>query len=128
MNKKSKYPVGIGDLAKDLEITTRTIRYYEEIGLMPPPERAGGGVRVYTKEEALRLKFILKLKELGLSLAEMEELSGIYEDSRSQSEVMPRLVDMLDRHIAKVDQKIAKLGSLRSELADYRKRIADIKE
>ena len=62
MNEGTKYPMSIGVLAKGLGITTRTIRYYEEIGLMPPSPRTSGGVRVYTKEEILRLKFILKLK------------------------------------------------------------------
>ena len=58
----------------------------------------------------------------------MEELSALYEQSRSQEKVMPRLVQILDQHIAKVDEKMGRLASLRAELAQYRKRIAEFKE
>jgi len=72
-----KQLVQIGELARMLGITTRTIRYYEEIGLMGPPERLVGGTRTYSREDVLRLKFILKLKELGITLKEMQELLSI---------------------------------------------------
>ncbi len=69
----------IGEVAGDLGITARTIRYYEEIGIMGPPERDDCGPRKYTKNDIVRLKFILKLKELGISLKEMKELAENYD-------------------------------------------------
>ncbi|OGH02736.1 MAG: MerR family transcriptional regulator [Candidatus Lambdaproteobacteria bacterium RIFOXYD1_FULL_56_27] len=126
MNPPKLEMVQIGDLAKQLGITTRTIRYYEEIGLMPSPERLGSGVRCYGKEGVLRLKFILKLKELGITLAEMQELSDLYRSTQAQTVVMPRLVEILDGHIAKIDQKISRISLLRQELANYRKKIAEL--
>ncbi len=124
---KISYPVQIGELAKRLGITTRTIRYYEEIGLMGSTERQGGGTRTYQKEDVLRLKFILKLKELGITLREMQELADNFDTSnRDFTKITPRLLEILDHHIGKVDQKIANLSSLRQEIVAYRQRILDI--
>ena len=120
-------PVQIGEVAKKLGITTRTIRYYEEIGLMGPPERLGGGTRMYNRADILRLKFILKLKEIGITLKEMQDLAANFDTHNQGFEtITPRLVEILDDHIGKVDQKIANLSSLRKEIVDYRSRIIDI--
>ncbi len=127
MSDKDHQSVQIGKLAKSLNITTRTIRYYEEIGLMGPSERLGGGTRTYNKDDILRLKFILKLKELGISLKEMQELAKNYDINQQEFHtITPKLIEMLDLHISKVDEKIAKLSSLRNEIVDYRVRIMDI--
>jgi len=123
----SEQTVQIGEVAKKLGITTRTLRYYEEIGLMGPPERLVGGTRMYNRADVLRLKFILKLKELGITLKEMQELAANFDTQAQQFEtITPQLVDILDAHIGKVDQKIANLSSLRKEIVDYRSRIIDI--
>jgi len=120
-------PVQIGEVAKKLGITTRTIRYYEEIGLMGPPERLGGGARMYNRDDILRLKFILKLKEIGITLKEMQDLAANCDTQNQGFEtITPRLVEILDDHIGKVDQKIANLSSLRKEIVAYRSRIIDI--
>lgn len=119
--------VQIGKLAKRLGITTRTIRYYEEIGLMGPSERLGGGTRTYSSDDILRLKFILKLKELGISLKEMQELAENYDiNQQNFHTITPKLIEILDLHISKVDEKIANLSSLRNDIVDYRVRIIDI--
>jgi MerR family transcriptional regulator, repressor of the yfmOP operon len=122
-----KQPIQIGELAKQLGITTRTIRYYEEIGLMGPSDRIGGGTRMYGREDVLRLKFILKLKELGISLKEMQELAENYDiNAQNFTQITPKLLKILDGHISKVDQKIANLSSLRRDIVAYRSRIDDI--
>jgi MerR family transcriptional regulator, repressor of the yfmOP operon len=127
MNNKITKSVQIGELAKRLGITTRTIRYYEEIGLMGPPERLGGGTRTFNKEDILRLKFILKLKELGISLKEMQELAEHFDIHQQEFDrITPKLIEILDMHISKVDEKIANLSSLRNEIVEYRVRIMDI--
>jgi len=126
-NNKNEKTVQIGKLAKQLGITTRTIRYYEEIGLMGQSERLGGGTRTYTKDDILRLKFILKLKELGISLREMQELAENYDINQQDFHtITPKLIKILDLHISKVDEKIANLSSLRNDIVDYRVRIMDI--
>ncbi len=127
MNASKQGLVPIGELAKKLGITTRTIRYYEEIGLMGPPERMGGGRRLYNKDDILRMKFILKLKELGITLNEMQELAENFDiNNQNFDTITPKLLDILDRHINKVDDKISNLSSLRKDIVDYRARILDI--
>ena len=127
MTQKSSKPVQIGTLAKQLGITTRTIRYYEEIGLMGKTERADGGTRTYNNDDILRLKFILKLKGLGISLKEIHELSDIFDiNEQDFHTITPKLIEILDRHIALVDEKMASLSSLRKDIVDYRVRIMDL--
>jgi len=127
MQTMTEKSIQIGTLAKKLGITTRTIRYYEEIGLMGQPERLGGGTRTYNRDDVLRLKFILKLKELGITLKEMQELAENFDiNQQSFGTITPKLLAILDGHIGKVDQKIASLASLRKEIVDYRSRIFDI--
>jgi DNA-binding transcriptional MerR regulator len=119
--------IQIGNLAGQLGITTRTIRYYEEIGLMGSSRRLEGGARTYSHDDVLRLKFILKLKELGITLKEMQELADNF-DAHNQSfdTITPKLLGILDQHISKVDEKISRLSSLRSDIVSYRSRIRDL--
>ena len=94
---------------------------------MGPPERLGGGTRTYSKDDILRLKFILKLKELGISLKEMQELAEHFDINQQDFDtITPKLIEILDGHISKVDEKIANLSSLRHEIVEYRLRIVDI--
>ena len=139
MNSAADEPVQIGELSKRLGITTRTIRYYEEMGLMGKIDRIGKGIRTYTPDDILRLKLILRLKTLGISLKEMKELSDLSDifdmdekdfgksiDNREKYEIItPRLIQILDNHIAKVDEKIASLSSLRKDIVDYRLRVTN---
>jgi MerR family transcriptional regulator, repressor of the yfmOP operon len=139
MNTTANGPVQIGELAKRLGITTRTIRYYEEMGLMGKIDRIGKGTRSYTPDDILRLKLILKLKALGISLKEMKELADISDifdmdekeigqslKNREKYEIItPKLIQILDNHIAKVDEKMANLSSLRKDIVDYRQRITN---
>ena len=113
----------IGELAAKVGMTERTIRYYEEVGLLESVKRLEGGTRVYTDEDVRRLKFIRKLKVLGLSLQEMAELEGIYGQGRSNKTVLPRLLELLDAHLSSVDGRIAELHQLRDEIRSYREHL-----
>ena len=126
MKVKQNEAIQIGELADSLGITTRTIRYYEEIGLMSPPQRLEGGVRVYKKDDITRLKFILKLKDLGITLKEMHELADIYKAYQDPDKMMPKLLNILDMHINNIDEKISNLSSLRKEIVNYRIRVLDV--
>ncbi|MFT5697988.1 MAG: DNA-binding transcriptional MerR regulator [Desulforhopalus sp.] len=127
MSKSNEKPVQIGELAKDLNITTRTIRYYEEIGLMGRNERLDGATRSYNIDDVLRLKFILKLKTMGIALKEIQQLSDIFDiNEKDFGKITPKLIEILDNHIAKVDEKIASLSSLRNDIVDYRVRITEL--
>lgn len=115
----------ISDLAKALHITTRTIRLYEQMGLVEPPKRTEGGIRVYEKADIKRFKFVLKLKALGLSLQEMKELADIYSQEQLPEKIMPRLIELLNSHLDNIRKRITQLQSLEKEIAEYKQRIVD---
>jgi DNA-binding transcriptional MerR regulator len=127
MNNESAELTQIGALAKQLKITTRTIRYYEEIGLMGTIDRQGGTTRSYSKDDVLRLKFILKMKSLGISLKEIQELSNIFDIHEQEfSSITPKLIEILDHHINILDEKMVSLSSLRQDIVEYRQRIMNL--
>ncbi|MBE0603876.1 MAG: MerR family transcriptional regulator, partial [Deltaproteobacteria bacterium] len=115
----------IGELASSLGVTTRTLRLYEQLGLIDPPRRTEGGIRFYDKEDIRRIKFVLKVKELGLSLKQMQELAEIYRQTKMPDRVMPRLIEILDGHVDAIHRKIRKLSSLARDIQGFRKRIAE---
>jgi DNA-binding transcriptional MerR regulator len=113
----------IGELASKVGVTERTIRYYEERGLLESVKRLDGGQRVYTDDDVRRLKFIQKLKVLGLTLAEMQELETLYGRHRTNAKVLPRLVELLDAHLTTVSERLAELTALRDEIRSYRSHV-----
>ncbi|TMG37266.1 MAG: MerR family transcriptional regulator [Chloroflexi bacterium] len=113
----------IGEVAAHVGLTERTIRYYEELGLLDSVKRLEGGQRVYTDEDVRRLKFIQRLKVLGLSLQEMHELERLYARHRSNREVLPRLIELLDAHLATTQERMNELSSLREEIKSYREHV-----
>jgi len=126
MRLSSEEYMQISDLAEALNITTRTIRLYEQLGLVEPPKRTEGGIRVYEKADIIRFKFVLKLKALGLSLQEMKELADIYyREQRLPEKIMPRLIELLDSHLDNMRKKISQLRSLETDIAKYKQKILD---
>ena len=113
----------IGELANLVNMSPRTIRYYEEIGLLNSVRRVEGGKRVYTEKDVQRLKFITRLKHLGLTLSEMNELEDIYQIHRTNKKVLPRLLELLDTHVSKIDERINQLVKLKSEVLEYKNKI-----
>ncbi len=113
----------IGELANRLELSPRTIRYYEEIGLLNSVKRVEGGKRIYTESDFQRLKFIMRLKHLGLTLSEMLELEDIYQIHRTNNKVLPRLLELLDTHAMKIDERMNSLNKLRADILSYQDKI-----
>lgn len=117
------YP--IGDIAQRVGLTPRTIRYYEDIGLLNSVKRVEGGRRVYTDDDVRRLKFIKRLKVLGLSLEEMRELEELYLTHRSNDRVLPRLVELLDRHLGTIESRIEQLAVLKRDIETYKRHLSE---
>jgi len=117
-------PYGISEVCERTGLSPRTVRYYEELGLLPGVRRRAGGRRVYGEEEVERLHFIQRLKALGLSLAEVGELNAVYAIGGSTRAMLERLDDVLARHLRELDARIAELSSLRDEIGKYRDHIA----
>jgi DNA-binding transcriptional MerR regulator len=113
----------IGELANLVNMSPRTIRYYEEIGLLNSVKRIEGGKRVYTDRDIQRLKFITRLKHLGLTLSEMNELEDIYQIHRTNKRVLPRLLELLDNHALKIEERINQLLKLKTDILEYQKKV-----
>lgn len=122
-NEQSDQLVSISELAKTLGLTTRTLRYWEEVGIIESAQRADGAMRGYSPYFVRRIKFILKLKDLGLTIKEMQDLYCAYGNAKETDRMIPRLIEILDDHINLVDDKMAKLASLRKDIVEYRQRM-----
>lgn len=129
---ENKKIYSIGEIAQIVGMTTRTIRYYEEIGLLNSIKRLEGGKRIYTDDDIRRLKFINRLKVLGLSLNDMKELENVYQVSKSNKAALLKLLDILDKHLKEIENRINSLNKLSLEINDYKKhiqkRLSEIKE
>jgi DNA-binding transcriptional MerR regulator len=113
----------IGQLANLVAVSPRTIRYYEEIGLLNSMRRLEGRRRVYTDQDYQRLKFIKRLKHLGLTLAEMHELEALKQIHRTNKKMLPKLLELLESHVKKIEERIRNLETLKSEILTYHERI-----
>jgi DNA-binding transcriptional MerR regulator len=131
-------PLRIGEVAERLGITARTIRYYEEIGLLPAAsDRPGGGHRLYDEADVERLAEILRLKNLlGLSL---DELRGLLEaeearrllrerwhateDPLERREILQAAIGHVERQLALVRTRRTEIDKLEAELGDKRRRL-----
>ena len=113
----------IGEISRLVELSQRTIRYYEEIGLLHSVRRIENGKRVYTDSDVRRLKFINRLKVLGLSLAEMVALEKIYRKQRNNREILPKLLQILEERAVQIDERVAQLVALKKEIREYQQRL-----
>ncbi len=100
-------------------LSARTLRYYEEMGLLPGVRRRAGGRRVYATDEVERLRFIQRLKALGLSLGEIKDLNAVYAIEGSTQAMLTRLASLLEAHLAELDSRILELQGLRAEMSSY---------
>lgn len=120
---KANNSYSIGEIAHMVGLTQRTIRYYEEIGLLNSVKRLEGGKRIYTDEDLRRLKFIKRLKILGLSLTEMKELEDIYIVSKSNRAALLKLIDILNKNLNEIEKRQQSLKKLSEEIIEYKKHV-----
>ena len=123
MARAAEGTYAIGEISRLVDLSQRTIRYYEEIGLLHSVRRIENGKRVYTDHDVRRLKFINRLKVLGLSLAEMVDLEKIYRKQRNNREILPKLLEILDERAAQIDERVAQLVTLKKEIREYQQRL-----
>lgn len=105
--------MNIGEAAAASGLPAKTIRYYEEIGLIRPA-RDGNGYRAFSARDVHRLAFLARARGLGFSISECRALIGLYQDQGRASEDVKRLAE---RHLERVDRRIAELQALRATLA-----------
>jgi DNA-binding transcriptional MerR regulator len=107
----------IGELAREFDLTTRAIRFYEEAGLLCPQRE--GRLRVYTQGDRTRLKLTQRGKRLGLSLAEIKELVMMYESPRDTVPQLRRYLEVLGAHRADIEGRMADLRATLEEIRAY---------
>lgn len=106
-------PLTIGRVAKATGCKVQTIRYYEQIGLIPAPDRSVGNQRIYVGSHVDRLHFVKHARELGFSLAAIRELLSLSDDPNQPCAA----ADIIARdQLAQVEQRISRLESLKTEL------------
>ena len=111
----------IGEVAQQTGLTTKTIRYYELLGLLKAPQRTYSGYRVYDNKDVDRLAFIKKAKNLGFSLEEIRELLAIHD---VQGSPCVHVLALLDRKIEEVGRWVKELQKFQRELKKLRGKAA----
>ena len=106
----------IGELTQQANVTPRTVRYYESIGLIPPGERVGTGQRFYTGQTVARLKKIEQLKQLGLSLEEIGSLIELYFADPTGRQPKLEVLALLREHLASTESRLGELEQFRAEI------------
>jgi len=107
----------ISDLAKEFDLTTRAMRFYEDMGLLQPDrEGPGGRNRVYSARDRTRLKLTLRAKRLGLSLTEAKEIIDSYDSPRDTAPQLRKFLDILTDHRQKLEAQMVDLQANLDEL------------
>lgn len=110
----------ITDLAREFNITPRTIRFYEDQGILSPArEGTSGRIRVYSPRERTRLKLTLRGKRLGLSLAEIKSLVDMYESPRDTQAQLKRFQAVLAKHRDVLERQREDLDATLAEISAY---------
>lgn len=104
----------ISDLARELDITTRTIRFYEEQGMLSPQRR--GLERVYSARDKVTLKLILRGKRIGFSLAECRDLIGLYDPTGDNQKQLTTMLEKIAERRAQLDQQLLDIQQMQLEL------------
>ncbi len=117
---ESEELVAIGQASEQTGLSARTVRYYEEVGLLEGVRRLSGGRRVYSAGDIERLRFIQRLKALGLRLSEIKELSAIYAIGGSTLAMLQKLEEQLAGRLSDLESRILDLMTLRDDMSKYR--------
>ncbi|WP_304641866.1 MerR family transcriptional regulator [Pseudomonas sp.] len=111
---------GISDLARELDITPRTIRFYEEQGMLSPERR--GQERIYSARDKVILKLILRGKRIGFSLAECRELIELYDPVHGNRKQLDTFMRKIDERRAQLDQQLLDIQQMQIELDNAEER------
>jgi len=111
----------IGELAARTKMTTTTLRYYEERGLLQRPERTAAGYRTYSEDIMSRLQFIDRARAAGLTLSQTATILGLRDAGRSPC---THVQELLDERLVQIDEQISQLRLLRSSIAKLRSNAA----
>jgi DNA-binding transcriptional MerR regulator len=110
----------ISDLAREFDLTTRAIRFYEDMGLLQP-ERSGPGGRnrIYSSRDRTRLKLTLRAKRLGLSLTEAKDIIDMYDSPRDTGPQLRKFLAVLAQHRQQLEEQMAELQANLDEVKTH---------
>ena len=112
----------ISDLAKEFDLTTRAMRFYEDMGLLQPQRTGPGGRhRTYSARDRTRLKLTLRAKRLGLSLSEAREIIDMYDSPRDTGPQLRKFLDVLAQHRRQLEEQLADLEANLEEVKAHEK-------
>ena len=116
INKVSQVNYSISDLSKEFDITTRSIRFYEDKGLLAPTRK--GQTRIYNQRDKVRLKLILRGKRLGFSLGETGRLFELYDADKSSAKQLTIMMELISEKKDDLNQKLEDINAVLIELND----------
>lgn len=123
--KKAKIAsYSISDLSKEFDITTRSIRFYEDQGLLAPTRK--GQTRIYSQRDKVRLKLVLRGKRLGFSLAETGRLFELYDADKSSAKQLAIMMELIAEKKVDLKQKLDDISALLIELNDIENNCQEI--
>lgn len=105
----------IADVAREFGVTTRTIRYYEELGLLNP-KRTESNIRVFRPSDCAKLKLIVRGKQYGFNLEEIKEMVLLFDQDRTGVRQLERTIEYGNKRIAEIDVKLHDLQEMKSEI------------
>lgn len=105
----------IGEIAERAGVTTKTVRYYEQLGILPEPERTSSGYRTYGDDTLERLRFIRDAQSTGLNLTEIHSILEMKDHGERSCE---HTLQLLERHVHDIDTQIARLTEARATLRE----------
>jgi DNA-binding transcriptional MerR regulator len=123
MTEKEQTTYSISELAKEFDITTRSIRFYEDQGLLTPQRQ--GQTRIYSKRDRVRLKLILRGKRLGFSLAETGQLFELYDADKSSVTQLTTMLQLIELKKNELHQQLDDIKVVLMELITVEKRCRD---
>jgi MerR family transcriptional regulator, copper efflux regulator len=122
----------IGEIARQAGVTTRTLRYYEQLGLFVPSNVSASGYRYYDDDTLVVINRIRDLQRVGLSLDEIKEVIGLYFKQKKQVEAKEKTLNYLQSHLDNINSKITLLNGVRKEIKEQiqstRSRLVQLKE
>jgi DNA-binding transcriptional MerR regulator len=122
MSPQSQTTFTISDLAREFDLTTRAIRFYEDMGLLQP-ERSGPGGRnrIYSARDRTRLKLTLRAKRLGLSLTEAKDIIDMYDSPRDTGPQLRKFLTILAQHRQQLEEQLSELQANLDEVRTHEK-------
>jgi MerR family transcriptional regulator, copper efflux regulator len=111
--------MNIGEASARSGVSAKMIRYYEEVGLLPEPDRRESGYRLYGESDVHRLRFVRRARDFGFPVDRIRDLLRLWNDRKRPSAEVKRIAQA---HVAELDKKIGELTALRDSMKDLARR------